>query len=631
VLTCTQMLRKRGVVGKFVEFFGEGVQGLNLADRATIANMAPEYGATMGYFPIDNQTLDYLRLTGRDKNTVLRVEKYLKEQGMFRMYDGSQKDPNYSGDIMELDLSTVKPSLAGPKRPQDRVSIADLKKEFTAGLTAPVSFKSYGLQADAAKKSTKLKFEGKDYDFGHGSVVIAAITSCTNTSNPDVMLAAGMIAKNALERGLSIRPYIKTSLSPGSGVVTQYYEKTGLQKYLDQLGFTTAGYGCMTCIGNSGEIPKEVEDHIISNDVVASAVLSGNRNFEGRVHPNTRANYLASPPLVVAYAIAGRVDIDWETEPIGIGKDGKPVFLREIWPSRDQVRKVTDGALDPKQFIDNYNTILKGSKMWQELKASKGAIYEWDEKSTYIHNPPFFQNTKNEPVPIKDIKDAFCLLNVGDSVTTDHISPAGKISAKSPAAKYLASKGVKPADFNTYGARRGNDEIMARGTFANTRLINKMVDKVGPTTKHVPSGEELAVFEAAERYQKDGHQQIILAGKEYGTGSSRDWAAKGPKLQGVDAVIAESFERIHRSNLVGMGILPLQFKDGENADKLGLTGHERFSLNLQGGNLKVGQEIEVTTDKGKKFKAVVRLDTDPEIEYFKNGGILQYVLRKLKN
>lgn len=631
VLTCTEMLRKRGVVGKFVEFFGEGVQSLNLADRATIANMAPEYGATMGYFPIDEQTLEYLRLTGRDASTVERVEKYLREQGMFRLYDGSQKDPTYSGEVMHLDLGSVQPSLAGPKRPQDRVAIADLKNEFTTGLTQQVSFKGFGIQQQEATKRSSLSFEGKDYDFGHGSVVIAAITSCTNTSNPDVMLAAGQLAKNAVERGLEIRPYIKTSLSPGSGVVTQYYEKTGLQQYLDQLGFTTAGYGCMTCIGNSGEIPKEVEDHIVSNDYVASAVLSGNRNFEGRVHPNTRANYLASPPLVVAYALAGRVDIDWETEPLGTGKDGKPVYLREIWPSRDEISSLTRGTLSPDQFVDNYNTILKGSARWQGLEAGSGSIYEWDESSTYIHNPPFFQSTEDQPQPIPDIKDAYCLLNVGDSVTTDHISPAGKIANNSPAAKYLGAKGVSAKDFNTYGSRRGNDEIMARGTFANVRLINKMVEKVGPTTIHVPSGDELAVFEAAERYQNDGHQQIVLAGKEYGTGSSRDWAAKGPKLQGVNAVIAESFERIHRSNLVGMGILPLQFKDGQNADSLGLTGKERFSLNLSGGDLSVNQELEVTTDGGKKFTAVIRLDTDPEIEYFKNGGILQYVLRKLKN
>lgn len=443
------------------------------------------------------------------------------------------------------------------------------------------------------------------------------------------MLAAGLLAKNAVEKGLSVAPYIKTTCSPGSGVVREYFEKAGVQESLDKLGFNIAGYGCMTCIGNSGEIPPEVQNAIVDNDLVASAVLSGNRNFEGRVHPNTRANYLASPPLVVAYALAGRCDIDFETEPIGTGKDGKKVFLKDIWPSRDQVQKVTNESISARMFKQNYDTILKGSQMWQDLEAPKGKLYTWDEKSTYIHNPPFFKQTGANLTPVESIKSAHVLLNVGDSITTDHISPAGKIAKNSPAARFLKSKGVEEKDFNTYGARRGNDEIMARGTFANTRLINKMVDKVGPETVHVPSGEKMAVYDAAEKYMQAGKDTIILAGNEYGSGSSRDWAAKGPYLQGVKAVIAQSYERIHRSNLVGMGILPMQFKAGESADTLKLTGKEQFNIDLQGGNLKVGQDITVTTDCGKKFTAICRLDTEPEIDYLKNGGILHYVLRKL--
>jgi len=580
VLTCVEMLRKRGVVGKFVEFYGPGVQNLNLADRATISNMAPEYGATMGYFPIDKQTIDYLRLTGRNAGEIELIEKYLTEQGMFVKHDGSQPDPVYSGDIINLDLGSVQPSLSGPKRPHDRVDMASLPKDFKSGLTAKVGFKGYGLDAKDTNKPVKINYEGTEYELNHGSVVIAAITSCTNTSNPDVMLAAGLLAKNAVAKGLKVNPYIKTTLSPGSGVVKDYFHHAGVQDALDKLGFTIAGYGCMTCIGNSGEIPAAVQDAIIDNDLVASAVLSGNRNFEGRVHPQTRANYLASPPLVVAYALAGRCDIDFETEPIGKGSDGKDVFLKDIWPSRDEVQKVATTVIKPEMFTANYDTILNGSEMWQNLEAPKGKLYTWDEKSTYIHNPPFFQKIQAGLTPVEDIKDANCLLNMGDSITTDHISPAGKIAMNSPAARYLQSKGVEPKDFNTYGARRGNDEIMARGTFANVRLINKMVDKVGPETVYVPTGEKMAVFDAAEKYQQNGLDTIILAGNEYGSGSSRDWAAKGPFLQGVKAVIAQSYERIHRSNLVGMGIMPLQFKAGESADTHGLTGSETFSINF---------------------------------------------------
>jgi aconitate hydratase len=443
------------------------------------------------------------------------------------------------------------------------------------------------------------------------------------------MLAAGLIAKAAVAKGLRVKPYIKTTCSPGSGVVREYFEKAGVQEALDTLGFNIAGYGCMTCIGNSGELPTEVQNAIIDHDLVASAVLSGNRNFEGRVHPNTRANYLASPPLVVAYALAGRCDIDFETEPIGQDQSGKDVFLKDIWPSREEVQKVTHGSLNSEMFTNNYDTILNGSEMWQNLEAPSGKQYTWDESSTYIHNPPFFQTAGKIPEPIKDIKGANCLLNVGDSITTDHISPAGKIANGSPAAEFLKSKGVSPKDYNTYGARRGNDEIMARGTFANVRIINKMVDKVGPETVHIPSGEKVAIFDAAKRYMDEGIDTIIMAGNEYGSGSSRDWAAKGPYLQGVKAVIAQSYERIHRSNLVGMGILPMQFKAGESADSHGLDGTETFNITMNGGNFKTGQDVEVTTSTGKKFNVVCRLDTEPEVEYFKNGGILHYVLRKL--
>ena len=532
---------------------------------------------------------------------------------------------------MHLDLGSVVGSLSGPKRPHDRVTFAGMKKDFNECMTNKVGFKGFGFDEAGTKKSKKFVYDGKEHTFNHGDLVIAAITSCTNTSNPDVMLAAGILAKNAVEKGLSCNPWIKKSLSPGSHVVTQYYEAAGVQEYMDKLGFTTAGYGCMTCIGNSGEIPDSVQNAIIDGDMVASAVLSGNRNFEGRVHPHTRANYLASPPLVVAYALAGTVDFDFETQPLGKDQQGKDVFLKDIWPSRDQVSEVTNGVIKPEMFTATYNNILKGSEMWQKLDAPEGSQYSWDDASTYIHNPPFFQKTTNDIEPTRSISGAHCLINMGDSITTDHISPAGKIAKNSPAARYLADRGVAEKDFNSYGSRRGNDEIMARGTFANVRLINKMVDKVGPNTVHVPSGKEMAIFDAAAQYSKDGVDTILLAGKEYGSGSSRDWAAKGPYLQGVRAVIAQSYERIHRSNLVGMGILPLQFKDGENAETFGLNGTEQFDIDLQGGNLKVNQDVHVKTKCGKSFTVQCRLDTDPEVAYFQNGGILNYVLRKLKN
>jgi aconitate hydratase len=504
-----------------------------------------------------------------------------------------------------------------------------MKKDFQACLTNKVGFKGFELPKERLADQSAFTYQGKQYTLKHGSVVISSITSCTNTSNPGVMLAAGLLAKNAHEKGLSVAPYIKTSLSPGSGVVTKYFEASGVQQYLEKLGFYTAGYGCMTCIGNSGDLDPEVSEAIKSKDLVVAAVLSGNRNFEGRVHPLTRANYLASPPLCVAYAIAGTTDIDFENEPIGKDKSGKPVFLRDIWPSSEQINALVNKVLTPEMYKEVYGKIAKGTPRWNSLKVNPDKTYAWKEESTYIHNPPFFQGLGKDKPTIKDIEGAYCLLNLGDSITTDHISPAGNIAKNSPAARYLTERGVKPIDYNTYGARRGNDEIMARGTFANTRMVNKMVKKVGPTTVHVPTGQEKAIFDVASEYMVNGDQTIILAGKEYGSGSSRDWAAKGPYLQGIKAVVAQSFERIHRSNLVGMGILPLEFINGENADSLGLNGTERFSIKLNGGDLKVNEILTITTNTGKSFKAKSRIDTEIEVEYFKNGGILHYVLRNM--
>mmetsp|Transcript_16758 Transcript_16758/g.18633 ORF Transcript_16758/g.18633 Transcript_16758/m.18633 type:complete len:894 (+) Transcript_16758:20-2701(+) len=629
VLTVVQMLRKRGVVGKFVEFFGKGCSNLTLADRATIANMAPEYGATMGYFPIDEQTIDYLKLTARDAHKVDRVRAYLEASGLFRTYEEGAVDPSYTGETLELDLASVVPCLSGPKRPHDRVPMSDLKKDFYDGLTAPVSFKGFGLPEEEVKKEHNFTFEGTDYTLKQGSLVIAAITSCTNTSNPDVMLAAGLVAKKAVEKGLSTLPYIKTSLSPGSGVVTQYYELSGVDKYLDKLGFTTAGYGCMSCIGNSGDLYPELHKAVEDSDLVTCSVLSGNRNFEGRVHPLTRANYLASPPLVVAYALAGRVDIDFETEALGKDTEGNDVFLRDIWPTREEVSAISSSVVKPEMFSEIYGKIALGTDRWNSLDAPSGTLFDWSEDSTYIHNPPFFASMELDLPKISNIESAYCLLNVGDSITTDHISPAGKIAKNSPAAKYLESKGIEAKNFNSYGSRRGNDEVMARGTFANVRLMNKLAEGKGPQTLHIPSGETVSVFDAAQKYKDDGHQLIILAGKEYGSGSSRDWAAKGPYLQGVKAAIAQTYERIHRSNLVGMGILPMQFKEGESAETLGFDGTEQFSINLNNGDLQVNQDIEVTSSTGKTFTAIVRLDTVVEVAYYQNGGILHYVLRKL--
>ena len=567
-------------------------------------------------------------MTGRNPKNVAFTEAYLKAQGLFRVYDGSQVDPHYSGALMELDLSSVKPCLAGPKRPHDRVELTNMKADFNACLKNPVGFKGYNIAEDKLASSSKFVYNGQEYALSHGSVVIAAITSCTNTSNPDVMLAAGVLAKNAVEKGLKVKPYIKTSLSPGSGVVTSYFAKAGVDTYLNQLGFTLAGYGCMTCIGNSGELHDAVSEAITKEDIVASAVLSGNRNFEGRVHPLTRANYLGSPPLVVAYALAGTTNIDFETEPIGQDQNGNNVFLRDIWPSRDEVQKITQSVIKPEMFKEIYDRIAKGTDRWNNLQAPSGQIFAWDDNSTYIHDPPFFKAMNKELSPLEPIKDAYVLCNFGDSITTDHISPAGNISKTSPAAKFLNGKSVQAKDFNSYGARRGNDEIMARGTFANVRLVNKLVDRPGPKTLHVPSGETLEIFDASARYIQEHHQTIILAGQEYGSGSSRDWAAKGPYLLGVKAVIAQSYERIHRSNLIGMGILPLQFKAGESADSLGLKGTETFTI-VTPDELNLNQDATVKTSTGATFTCKIRLDTQPEITYFKNGGILPYVLRKL--
>ncbi|TMW93545.1 hypothetical protein EJD97_011516 [Solanum chilense] len=631
VLTVTQMLRKHGVVGKFVEFYGEGMSGLSLADRATIANMAPEYGATMGFFPVDHVTLQYLKLTGRSDETVGMVESYLRANNMFVDYKEPQQEKVYSS-YLNLDLADVEPCLSGPKRPHDRVPLKEMKSDWHACLDNKVGFKGFAVPKEVQDKVAKFSFHGQPAELKHGSVVIAAITSCTNTSNPSVMLGAALVAKKASELGLHVKPWVKTSLAPGSGVVTKYLLKSGLQKYLNQQGFNIVGYGCTTCIGNSGDLDESVASAISENDIVAAAVLSGNRNFEGRVHALTRANYLASPPLVVAYALAGTVDIDFEKDPIGVGKDGKDVYFRDIWPSTEEIAEVVQSSVLPDMFKSTYEAITKGNTMWNELSVPTTKLYQWDPKSTYIHEPPYFKGmTMNPPGP-HGVKDAYCLLNFGDSITTDHISPAGSIHKDSPAARYLMEQGVDRRDFNSYGSRRGNDEIMARGTFANIRLVNKLLNgEVGPKTVHIPSGEKLSVFDAAMKYKSAGQSTIILAGAEYGSGSSRDWAAKGPMLLGVKAVIAKSFERIHRSNLVGMGIVPLCFKAGEDADTLGLTGQERYTIDLPENisEIRPGQDVTVQTDTGKSFTCVVRFDTEVELAYFNHGGILQYVIRQL--
>ena len=659
VLTVTQILRETGVVGKFVEYFGAGVSNLPLADRATIGNMSPEYGATCGFFPVDQVTLDYLRLTGRPEDRIALVEAYCKEN---LLWHDPEHEPTYS-EVVELDLGDVEPSLAGPRRPQDRVPLTDAKRSFLAALetfgvdygdaldeqvaeTFPASdptVEQHPLHDGVAEparpvqvpatvvaeraKPVSVEMDGDQFDLEHGAVVIAAITSCTNTSNPSVMVAAGLLAKKAVEKGLERKPWVKSSLAPGSKVVTEYYERAGLTPYLEELGFHTVGYGCTTCIGNSGPLPEPISEAVAEGDLVVCSVLSGNRNFEARIHPEVKANYLASPPLVVAYALAGRMDLDLTCEPIGQGKDGEDVYLTDIWPSAEEVAETIASSVDGEMFRRNYADVFTGDDRWRSLEIPEGDLYDWRDESTYVRRPPYFDGMSPEPGTVADISGARVLVRVGDSVTTDHISPAGAIKPDSPAGTYLIEHGVERKEFNSYGSRRGNHEVMVRGTFANVRLRNLLVPgSEGTWTVHVPSGEEMTIYDASVRYQDEGTPLIVLAGKEYGSGSSRDWAAKGPKLLGVRAVIAESYERIHRSNLLMMGILPLQFMDGENPDTLGLTGREEFSI--EGVENGEAREVTVRAD-GKKFKARLRLDTPREREYVRHGGILPYVLRRL--
>lgn len=620
VLTVTQMLRKRGVVEKFVEFFGPGLSQLTLTDRATIANMAPEYGATTGFFPVDAETLSFLRKTGRSAGQVDLVERYFKEQGMFRT--DSSPDPEYT-DVLELDLSTVEPSLAGPKRPQDRIPMGELKGTWQ-GLTSK-TMKDGGYEL-TGKTETAVPVAGSGVDLHHGDVVIAAITSCTNTSNPAVLIAAGLLAKKAVEKGLKTRPYVKTSLAPGSRVVTDYLEKAGLSKYLDALGFQTVGYGCTTCIGNSGPLPEPVVKAINDGSLVVSAVLSGNRNFEGRISPHVKANFLASPPLVVAFALAGTVNHDMNNEPIGQGSDGRDVFLKDIWPTNQEIESVIASCVLPEMFANRYGNVREMNEMWNAIAASSGQIFSFNEASTYVQEPPFFIDMPLTVPPLQAIEKARVLVKVGDSITTDHISPAGSIAVNSPAGQFLLSKGIGKEDFNQYGARRGNDRIMTRGTFANVRLRNQLAEKEGGYTRHLPSNEEMFIYDASLKYKAEGIPLVILAGAEYGTGSSRDWAAKGTFLLGVKAVIAKSFERIHRSNLVGMGVLPLQFVDGQSHEGLGLTGEEIFSI--EGINDTIRPRALLTVKASEKaFQVMCRLDNQVEIDYYRNGGILQTVLR----
>jgi aconitate hydratase len=630
VLTATQMLRKKGVVDAFVEFFGPGLSAMSLPDRATIGNMSPEYGATMGFFPVDAETLRYLERTGRADAARL-VEQYCKEQSLFRS-DG-MPDPEYS-DTLALDLGTVEPSLAGPKRPQDRVPLREMKSSFRRALTAPVKERGYGLAEADLARTADVRANGTAERIGHGAVVIAAITSCTNTSNPSVMLGAGLLARKAIERGLQVKPHVKTSMAPGSKVVTEYLRESKLLEALELLGFNIVGYGCTTCIGNSGPLPEPIASAVSEHRLVAAAVLSGNRNFEGRINPHTRANYLASPPLVVAYALAGTVDIDLERDPLGTGRDGKPVYLRDIWPSQREIADTVAASLKPEMFTKSYGNVFDGNPKWNAIPVAGGELYAWDEASTYIHEPPFFQGITAEPVPVTDIRGARVLVMVGDSVTTDHISPAGDIAEESPAGHWLKSRGLPKRDFNSYGSRRGNDLVMVRGTFANIRLKNLLIPgSEGNITLYFPSCEQTSVFDAAERYRSVGTPLLVLAGKEYGTGSSRDWAAKGTLLLGVRAVLAESYERIHRSNLVGMGVLPLQYENGQSAESLGLTGREVFDLTGLAGPLTPGMRVAVSArrDDGSvlSFHALARLDSPVEVDYYRQGGILPAVLRNL--
>jgi len=643
VLTVTQMLRKKGVVGKFVEFYGDGLADLPLADRATIANMAPEYGATCGFFPVDDVTLQYLRLSGRPDDTVKLVEAYCKAQGLWRL---PGQEPVFT-DALELDMGSVVASLAGPKRPQDRVALPDVSQAFSdfLGLALKPTKQEEGrLESEGGGGvavgnaeqvgEAEYEYQGHTYRLKNGAVVIAAITSCTNTSNPSVMMAAGLLAKKAVEKGLQRKPWVKSSLAPGSKVVTDYYNAAGLTQYLDKLGFDLVGYGCTTCIGNSGPLPDPIEKAIQQSDLTVASVLSGNRNFEGRVHPLVKTNWLASPPLVVAYALAGSVRVDLSTEPLGEGSDGKPVYLRDIWPSQEEI---ADAVMNVStgMFHKEYAEVFAGDEQWQAIEVSKDPTYVWQDDSTYIQHPPFFDDVAGPLPVIADVQKARVLAVLGDSVTTDHISPAGNIKADSPAGRYLRSKGVEPKDFNSYGSRRGNHEVMMRGTFANIRIRNEMLgNEEGGYTLHVPTDEKLPIYDAAMRYQQEGTPLVVIAGQEYGTGSSRDWAAKGTNLLGVKAVIAESFERIHRSNLVGMGVLPLQFKNGQSRKTLELTGKEVLNITgLTGATLQPGMSLtlQITRENGKQENADVlcRIDTLNEVEYFKAGGILHYVLRQL--
>ncbi|MDY6946564.1 MAG: aconitate hydratase AcnA [Pseudomonadota bacterium] len=627
VLTITEMLRKKGVVDKFVEFFGDGLANLPLADRATIANMAPEFGSTCGIFPVDEETLRYLELTGRSPEHIAMVKAYAQHQGMWRNNGDPQAD--YT-DVLELDLGTIEPSLAGPKRPQDRVPLRVAKQVHQAAHKKMAEERT--AKNPSAQGVASATVDGKTFEVADGAVLIAAITSCTNTSNPAVLIAAGLLARKARKLGLNSKPWVKTSLAPGSRVVTDYLDKAGLSADLDAIGFYTVGYGCTTCIGNSGPLKQEISDAVKAGDVIAASVLSGNRNFEGRVHPEVKMNFLASPPLVVAYALAGSMTIDLTTEPLGTGSDGKPVYLKDVWPTPAEIQEFIAKSVDAAMFKKSYASVFSGDENWNAIRLPSGKIYAWDEKSTYVKNPPYFVGMTMKPGAVTDVRGARALAILGDSVTTDHISPAGDISKTSAAAKYLVSLGVQPKDFNSYGARRGNHEIMMRGTFANIRLRNLLAPGTeGGVTVHVPSGDPMSIYDAAMRYKQEGTPLVILAGKEYGTGSSRDWAAKGTMLLGVKAVIAESFERIHRSNLIGMGVLPLMFKDGQNAAALGLTGKESFEIiGLNGGAAKV-VTVVATPSSGApiKFEVRVRIDTPKEREYFQHGGILHYVLRQL--
>src|SRR5690625_641733 len=632
-LKVTQTLREKNVVGKFVEYFGPGLKDMPLADRATISNMAPEYGATVGFFPVDEESLNYLRLTGRDEELIQIVEKYCKANNLW--YSPDQEDPDYT-ETIEIDLSELEPNLAGPKRPQDLIPMSKMQKEFKKAVTAKEGNQGFGLdKSEFDKEVTVEHLDGKKSVMKTGSLAIAAITSCTNTSNPHVMLGAGLLAKNAVEKGLEVPAYVKTSLAPGSTVVTRYLDDANLSKYLDELGFNLVGYGCTTCIGNSGPLLPEIEKAVVDNDLLVASVLSGNRNFEGRIHPLTKANYLASPPLVVAYALAGTVDIDLQNDPLGKDKDGNDVYLKDIWPSMEEIKEQIENVINPDIFRSEYDNLFDSNERWNKIETPDEPLFNWDEDSTYIQNPPFFEGLSKEPDSIQPLSNLRALASFGDSITTDHISPAGAIGMNVPAGQYLQDKGVSPRHFNSYGSRRGNHEVMMRGTFANIRIRNMLAPGTeGGYTTYWPTGEVMPIYDAAMKYQDEGTGLVVMGGKDYGMGSSRDWAAKGADLLGVRAVIAESYERIHRSNLVMMGVLPLVFEEGENAEKLGLTGKETFSIDID-ENVKPNELIKVTAvdENGKvtEFNVVARFDSEVEINYYRNGGILQQVLRERLN